>query len=68
MVPAGNKDKRFSLVNHTAKTIHHHHYHGAKHSVLDMVTIPAGKVNDIALILSLWLSYHQVICPKLYIR
>ena len=26
MVPAGNKDKRLSLVNHTTKTIHHHHH------------------------------------------
>ena len=25
MVPAGNKAKRLSLVNHTTKTIHHHH-------------------------------------------
>ena len=24
MVPTGNKAKRFSSVNHTAKTIHHH--------------------------------------------
>ena len=24
MVPAGNKDTRFSLVNHTTKTIHHY--------------------------------------------
>ena len=24
MVPAGNKAKRLSSVNHTAKTIHHH--------------------------------------------
>ena len=27
MVPAGNKTKRLSLVNHTAKTIHHLHHH-----------------------------------------
>ena len=26
MVPAGNKAKRLSLVNHTTKTIHHHHH------------------------------------------
>ena len=25
--PPGNKAKRFSLVNHTTKTIHHHHLH-----------------------------------------
>ena len=25
MVPAGNKAKCLSLVNHTTKTIHHHH-------------------------------------------
>ena len=25
MVPAKNKAKRFSSVNHTTKTIHHHH-------------------------------------------
>ena len=25
IVPAGNKAKRLSLVNHTTKTIHHHH-------------------------------------------
>ena len=25
MVPAGNKAKRLSLVNHTTKTIHHHY-------------------------------------------
>ena len=25
MVPTGNKAKRLSLVNHTTKTIHHHH-------------------------------------------
>ena len=27
MVPAGNKAKRFSSVNHTAKAIHHSHHH-----------------------------------------
>ena len=27
MVPAGNKANRLSLVNHTTKTIHHHHKH-----------------------------------------
>ena len=27
MVPAGNKAKRLSSVNHTTKTIHHHHIH-----------------------------------------
>ena len=27
MVPCGNKAVRFSLVNHTTKTIHHHHYY-----------------------------------------
>ena len=26
MVPAGNKTKRLSPVNHTTKTIHHHHF------------------------------------------
>ena len=26
MVPAGNKAKRLSSVNHTTKTIHHHHH------------------------------------------
>ena len=27
MVPAGNKAKRLSSVNHTTKTIHHHYHH-----------------------------------------
>ena len=27
MVPAGNKAKRISSVNHATKTIHHHHHH-----------------------------------------
>ena len=27
MVPAGNKAKRLSSVNHTTKTFHHHHHH-----------------------------------------
>ena len=27
MVPAGNKAKRLSWVNHTTKTIHHNHRH-----------------------------------------
>ena len=27
MVPAGIKAKRISSVNHTTKTIHHHHRH-----------------------------------------
>ena len=34
MVPAGNKAKRCSSVNHTAKTIHyhlHHHHHHHHH-------------------------------------
>ena len=30
MVPAGNKAKRLSSVNHTTKTIHHHHDHQSK--------------------------------------
>ena len=29
MVPAGNKAKRLSLVNHTTETIHHRHHRGA---------------------------------------
>ena len=29
MVPAGNKAERLSLVNHSAKTVHHH-YHQLK--------------------------------------
>ena len=31
MVPAGNKAKRLSLVNHTKKTIHHLHHHHHHH-------------------------------------
>ena len=27
MVPAGNKDKRLSSVNHTTKAIHRYHHH-----------------------------------------
>ena len=27
IVPAGNKAKRLSSVNHATKTIHHHHHH-----------------------------------------
>ena len=27
MVPAGNKAKGLSSVNHTTETIHHHHHH-----------------------------------------
>ena len=27
MVPAGNKSKRLSSVNHSTKTIHHYHRH-----------------------------------------
>ena len=27
MVPAGNKAKHLSSVNHTTKTNHHHHHH-----------------------------------------
>ena len=26
MIPAGNKTKRYSSVNHTTKTIHQHHH------------------------------------------
>ena len=33
MVPAGNKAKRLSSVNHTIKTIHHHHQFISKSSV-----------------------------------
>ena len=31
MVPAGNKAKRLSSVNHTIKTNHHHHHHHHHH-------------------------------------
>ena len=31
MVPAGNKAKRLSSVNHTTKTIHHHHLLNRSH-------------------------------------
>ena len=31
VVPAGNKAKRLSLVNHTTKTIHDHHHHHHHH-------------------------------------
>ena len=34
MVPAGNKAKSLSLVNHTTKTIHHHHVMKAEHEVI----------------------------------
>ena len=27
MIPAGNKAKHLSLVNHTTKAIHHYHHH-----------------------------------------
>ena len=35
MVPAGNKAKRISSVNHTTKTIHHQHHHSYIHSYLN---------------------------------
>ena len=31
MVPAGNKAKCLSLVNHTTKAIHHYHHHHHHH-------------------------------------
>ena len=31
MVPAGNKAKRLSLINHTTKTNHHHYHHHDHH-------------------------------------
>ena len=34
MVPAGNKAKSLSSVNHTTKTIHHHYHHHHHHSVV----------------------------------
>ena len=40
MVPAGNKAKRLSSVNHTTKTIHHHyhHHHRREQSSLFLIT------------------------------
>ena len=34
MIPAGNKAKRLSSVNHTTKTIHDHHHHRVINSSL----------------------------------
>ena len=33
VVPAGNKAKRFSSVNHTTETIHHHHHYHHHHHI-----------------------------------
>ena len=38
MVPAGNRAKRLSSVNHTTKRIHHHHHHHATKAYLKNAT------------------------------
>ena len=43
MVPAGNKAKRLSSVNHITKTIHHHHHHHHHHNIRKICT---GQVDD----------------------
>ena len=35
MFPAGNKAKRLSSVNHTTKTIHHHHQKYYTYTILE---------------------------------
>ena len=40
MVPAGNKAKYLSSVNHTTRIIHHHHHHHKQFSLVYLVPIP----------------------------
>ena len=40
MVPAGNKAKRLSSVNHTMKTIHHRHHHHIKNFGFKVLVTP----------------------------
>ena len=40
MVPAGNKAKRLSSVNHTIKTIHHRHHHHIKNFGFKVLVTP----------------------------
>ena len=52
MVPAGNKAKRLSSVNHTTKTIHHYHHQKALIKILKKI------LNVIVLLTKLWsISY-----------
>ena len=43
IVPAGNKAKRLSSVNHTTETIHHHHHH---HYLKQKLIIVSQKVSS----------------------
>ena len=46
MVPAGNKAKCFSSVNHTTKTIYHHHHTGEWHlTYSDLIQIQLPDEN-----------------------
>ena len=43
MVPAGNKAKHLSSVNHTTKKIHHHHHHH-KNLIFDQLRDRGGLI------------------------
>ena len=44
MVPAGNKVKRLSSVNHITKTIHHQHHHRALQTFDDVLKFQKRKI------------------------
>ena len=58
MVPAGNKAKCLSLVNHTTKTIHHHYHQGWKKWVV-IYLILAVSLKTYATLIST--DYRQII-------
>ena len=47
MVPAGNKAKCLLLVNHSTKTIHHHHHHTYIHTYIHTYEVSCSDISGI---------------------
>ena len=58
MVPAGNKAKRLSSVNHTIKTIHHHlHHHNVNKNFSQDVSVSNNILSD-------YIPYETTFCNE----
>ena len=58
MVPAGNKAKRLSSVNHTTKTIHHHlHHHHVNKNFSQDVSVSNNILSD-------YIPYETTFCNE----
>ena len=73
MIPAGNKAKHLSSVNHTTKTFHHHHHHRHHHKTSIFEYLPSfSEVKNVSkCIFILWsrtVENHQAVFKDARLR